>query len=101
MERRIVAQLLTSMDSLSESFRTNGGAVIVIAATNRPDGLDEALRRAGRFDREIIIGIPDEDARTRILQVSAPPGRAALAGGLGWGGGGGGFVCVLTVDSGH
>lgn len=42
---------------------------IVIGATNRPDALDNALRRAGRFDREIILGIPDESARARILSV--------------------------------
>ncbi len=70
MERRIVAQLLTCMDSLSVKntgdFRK---MVIVIGATNRPDGLDDALRRAGRFDREISMGIPDEHARCKILQV--------------------------------
>ena len=70
MERRIVAQLLTCMDSLSS---TNTGdtskIVIVIGATNRPDSLDSALRRAGRFDREIALGIPDESSRARILSV--------------------------------
>ncbi|XP_072171782.1 nuclear valosin-containing protein-like [Diadema setosum] len=65
MERRIVAQLLACMDDLN-----NGTAhVMVIGATNRVDSLDPALRRAGRFDREISLGIPDESARTRILQV--------------------------------
>ena len=49
--------------------RTDNRPVIVIAATNRPDSLDPALRRAGRFDREISLGIPDEDARERILRV--------------------------------
>lgn len=61
MERRIVAQLLTCMDELQNKF------VIVLGATNRPDALDPALRRAGRFDREIAMGIPDEPARMRIL----------------------------------
>jgi ribosome biogenesis ATPase len=47
------------------------GHVLVIGATNRPDSLDPALRRAGRFDREITLGVPDEAARARILQVRA------------------------------
>ncbi|XP_067242995.1 nuclear valosin-containing protein-like isoform X2 [Chanodichthys erythropterus] len=67
MERRIVAQLLTCMDdinSLSEPAQ-----VLVIGATNRPDSLDPALRRAGRFDREICLGIPDEGARLKILRT--------------------------------
>ncbi|CAM9878066.1 unnamed protein product [Lampetra fluviatilis] len=64
MERRLVAQLLTCMDGLH-----GGGAVLCIGATNRPDALDPALRRAGRFDREICLGIPDESARERILLV--------------------------------
>ncbi|KAI8998340.1 P-loop containing nucleoside triphosphate hydrolase protein [Gaertneriomyces semiglobifer] len=67
MERRIVAQLLTCMDDISLE-NTDGKPVIVIGATNRPDSLDAALRRAGRFDREISIGVPDADARARILQ---------------------------------
>jgi len=62
MERRIVAQMLTCMDDLQ------GASVIVLAATNRPDALDPALRRAGRFDREIAMGIPDEKSRARILE---------------------------------
>ncbi|KAK3576286.1 hypothetical protein CHS0354_036021 [Potamilus streckersoni] len=66
MERRIVAQLLTCMDDLSTSASAH---VLVIGATNRPDSLDPALRRAGRFDREISLGIPDESARLRILKV--------------------------------
>lgn len=48
---------------------TRGKPVIVIGATNRPNDLDSALRRAGRFDREICLGVPDRDARARILQV--------------------------------
>jgi len=62
MERRIVAQLLTCMDELKNTH------VVVLGATNRPDALDPALRRAGRFDREIAMGIPDEAARAKILE---------------------------------
>jgi ribosome biogenesis ATPase len=68
MERRIVAQLLTCMDDLSME-NTQNKPVAVIGATNRPDALDAALRRAGRFDREISMGIPDERAREQILRV--------------------------------
>jgi transitional endoplasmic reticulum ATPase len=64
MERRIVAQLLSLMDGLASR-----GKVIVIAATNRPNSIDEALRRGGRFDREIEVGIPDSDGRLQILYV--------------------------------
>ncbi|KAJ3039394.1 hypothetical protein HDV00_012270 [Rhizophlyctis rosea] len=67
MEQRIVAQLLTCMDDLSLE-KTNNKPVIVIGATNRPDSLDAALRRAGRFDREISMGVPDERARESILK---------------------------------
>ncbi|KAM8809661.1 nuclear valosin-containing protein-like isoform 2-T2 [Eudromia elegans] len=67
MERRIVAQLLTSMDDLNNVAAT--AQVLVIGATNRPDSLDPALRRAGRFDREICLGIPDEAAREKILKT--------------------------------
>ncbi|XP_006898122.1 PREDICTED: nuclear valosin-containing protein-like [Elephantulus edwardii] len=67
MERRIVAQLLTCMDDLNSVAAT--ARVLVIGATNRPDSLDPALRRAGRFDREVCLGIPDEAARERILQT--------------------------------
>ena len=63
-EKRLVAQLLTLMDGLEA--RAN---VVVIAATNRPDAIDEALRRPGRFDREIVIGVPDENARREILSI--------------------------------
>lgn len=64
MERRVVAQLLSLMDGL-----TARGKVIVIAATNRPNSIDEALRRGGRFDREIEVGIPDSDGRLQVLFV--------------------------------
>ncbi len=63
-ERRIVAQLLTSMDGLKSR-----GQVVVMAATNRPDDIDEALRRPGRFDRELKINPPDEKGRKEILQI--------------------------------
>jgi ribosome biogenesis ATPase len=67
MERRIVAQLLTCMDDLSLE-KTNNKPVLLIGATNRPDSLDPALRRAGRFDREIGMTVPDEEARMNILR---------------------------------
>ena len=67
MERRIVAQLLSSLDNLSKlKF---GDQVLVIGATNRSDSLDPALRRVGRFDHEISLGIPDRNARAQILQI--------------------------------
>lgn len=71
MERRIVAQLLTCMDNLGrdDEYGEPPAPVIVIGATNRPDSLDPALRRAGRFDREIGLGVPDAAARARILRV--------------------------------
>jgi ribosome biogenesis ATPase len=69
MERRIVAQLLTCMDSLTATFRESHKHVMVLGATNRPDALDSALRRAGRFDREILVGVPDEEGREAILNV--------------------------------
>ncbi|MEM1672381.1 MAG: CDC48 family AAA ATPase [Archaeoglobaceae archaeon] len=64
VERRVVAQLLTLMDGLEER-----GQVIVIGATNRIDAVDPALRRPGRFDREIEIGVPDREGRFEILQI--------------------------------
>ena len=64
VERRVVAQLLSLMDGLDER-----GEVIVIGATNRVDALDPALRRGGRFDREIEVGVPDKKGRKEILQV--------------------------------
>ncbi|KAF2284618.1 hypothetical protein GH714_028210 [Hevea brasiliensis] len=81
MERRIVTQLMTCMDeyhrlilpananSDSESSNKKPGNVLVIGATNRPDAIDPALRRPGRFDREIRLGVPDENARVEILLV--------------------------------
>ena len=69
MEKRIVAQLLTCMDSLTATFRETQKHVMVLGATNRPDALDGALRRAGRFDREIMVGVPDEEGREAILKV--------------------------------
>lgn len=64
VERRVVAQLLSLMDGMGSR-----GNIIVIGATNRPNAIDPALRRPGRFDREIEIGVPDKDARNEILQI--------------------------------
>ena len=64
LEKRIVSQLLTLMDGMKAR-----GKVVVIAATNRPDSIDPALRRPGRFDREIEIGIPDNEGRFDILSI--------------------------------
>ncbi|MHA2424968.1 MAG: CDC48 family AAA ATPase [Candidatus Thorarchaeota archaeon] len=64
VERRVVAQLLALMDGLE-----GRGQVIVIGATNRVDDVDEALRRPGRFDREIEIGVPDKTGRLEVLQI--------------------------------
>jgi len=64
VERRVVAQLLSLMDGLESR-----GQVVVVGATNRVNALDEALRRGGRFDREIEIGIPNRNGREEILQV--------------------------------
>jgi transitional endoplasmic reticulum ATPase len=64
VERRVVAQLLALMDGLKSR-----GKLVVIGATNRPEALDPALRRPGRFDREIIIGVPDRNGRKEILQI--------------------------------
>lgn len=74
VERRIVSQLLTLMDGLKSRAH-----VIVIAATNRPNTIDAALRRFGRFDREIDIGVPDEVGR---LEVRLRPDGEDL---VGWG----------------
>ncbi|AEK73883.1 cell division protein CDC48 [Thermococcus sp. 4557] len=64
VEKRVVSQLLTLMDGLKSR-----GKVIVIAATNRPDAIDPALRRPGRFDRELEVGVPDKQGRKEILQI--------------------------------
>jgi transitional endoplasmic reticulum ATPase len=64
VERRVVAQLLALMDGM-----VSRGEVIVVGATNRPDSIDPALRRPGRFDREIEIGVPDRDGRREILLI--------------------------------
>jgi transitional endoplasmic reticulum ATPase len=64
VEKRMVAQLLATMDGLNER-----GKVVVIAATNRPNAIDPALRRPGRFDREIHIGVPTKEARLNILKI--------------------------------
>ncbi|MGI0022306.1 MAG: AAA family ATPase, partial [Nitrososphaeraceae archaeon] len=64
VEKRIVSQLLTLMDGMKSR-----GKVVVLAATNRPDSIDPALRRPGRFDREIEIGIPDEEGRKEVLNI--------------------------------
>lgn len=64
VEKRVVSQLLSLMDGLQSR-----GKVVVIGATNRPNALDPALRRPGRFDREIEIGVPDRDGRLEVLQI--------------------------------
>ena len=64
VEKRVVSQMLTLMDGIQSR-----GKLVVIGATNRPDAIDPALRRPGRFDREIEIGIPDEKGRLEILQI--------------------------------
>lgn len=68
METRMVAQLLTSMDSVAPENNQNNAAVIVLAATNRADSMDPALRRAGRFDKELLLSVPDEAAREHIIK---------------------------------
>ena len=64
VERRVVSQLLTMMDGLKSR-----GKVIVIGATNRVNALDPALRRPGRFDREIEVGVPSKEGRLQILKI--------------------------------
>jgi transitional endoplasmic reticulum ATPase len=63
-EKRLVAQLLTLMDGIEPRQNT-----VIIAATNRPEAIDEALRRPGRFDREIVVGVPDQNGRREILGI--------------------------------
>ena len=64
LERRIVSMLLTLMDGVK-----GRGQIVVIGATNRANSLDPALRRFGRFDREIELGVPDEEGRLEILHI--------------------------------
>merc|ERR1712159_824874 len=64
VERRVVSQLLTLMDGMKGRSNT-----VVIGATNRPNSIDAALRRFGRFDRELDIGVPDENGRLEILRI--------------------------------
>src|SRR5437879_916320 len=64
VEKRVVSQLLSLMDGLQSR-----GKVVVIGATNRPNAIDPALRRPGRFDREIEIGVPDRDGRLEVLEI--------------------------------
>ncbi len=64
VEKRVVAQLLAVLDGLKSR-----GKVVIIAATNRPNAIDPALRRPGRFDREIVIGVPDKPGRLNILKI--------------------------------
>ena len=72
VERRIVSQLLTLMDGLKGRANT-----VVIGATNRPNSMDPALRRFGRFDREIDIGVPDKAGRLQILRIHTKKMRLA------------------------
>lgn len=67
-KKRMVAQLLTSLDSIDPQYNRQNAPVLVLGATNRPDAMDPALRRAGRFDKEIALGVPDEEAREGILK---------------------------------
>lgn len=73
VQRRIVAQLLTLMDG-----PTSRGNVVVLAATNRPESIDTALRRSGRFDRELFVGLPNSDGRREILELLLRPHTSAL-----------------------
>ena len=64
VEKRVVSQLLTLMDGMS-----GRGQVVIIGATNRPNTIDTALRRFGRFDRELDIGVPDDNGRLEIMRI--------------------------------
>eukprot|EP00971_Amphidinium_carterae_P259579 5150511-Amphidinium_carterae.1 len=64
VEKRVVSQMLTLMDGMK-----GRGQTVVIAATNRPNTIDQALRRFGRFDRELDIGVPDDNGRLEILRI--------------------------------
>jgi len=64
VERRIVSQMLTLLDGIKPSSN-----VVVMAATNRPNQIDPALRRFGRFDRELDIGVPDDEGRLEVLKI--------------------------------
>ncbi|KAJ3551933.1 hypothetical protein NPX13_g11241 [Xylaria arbuscula] len=76
MEKRIVAQMLTCMDDCDPQ-KMDGKIVVTLAATNRPDSIDPALRRAGRFDHEVSLGIPNEVAREAILRKMLSRTRVA------------------------
>ncbi|KAJ9048057.1 hypothetical protein DSO57_1038775 [Entomophthora muscae] len=67
VEARVVAQLLTLMDGLMQKDQASKESLVVIAATNRPNAIDAALRRPGRFDREVAMDVPNAKARTKIL----------------------------------
>ncbi|KAF9473994.1 AAA-domain-containing protein [Pholiota conissans] len=69
VEKRVVATLLTILDGMEDEGKENASRVVVIGTTNRPNAIDPALRRPGRFDREIEIGVPDADARLAIFNV--------------------------------
>ncbi|DBA80088.1 TPA: hypothetical protein ACH3X2_007576 [Trebouxia sp. C0005] len=80
MSGRIVSSLLTAMDGINTHSASAGGAgVVVIAATNRPEALDSALRRPGRFDRELEVGVPSPAARAHILRAKLKAVRHCLA----------------------
>lgn len=68
MEVRIVAQLSACLDELDQGSN-EAGRVVVIGITSRPESIDQGLRRAGRFEREIALGVPNEADRAQILQV--------------------------------
>ena len=77
VEKRVVAQLLALMDGIADR-----GNVVVLGATNRPDGVDPALRRPGRFDREVEVSVPNKDGRLEVLQIHTRGMPVAGRGGL-------------------